>query len=446
MTDFPLDEITLLCVLGLLLRGSPRVLIQKKKDKVWFRRAQTLWAALSSFEVFIEKIGPYIRGLVALFGYGFIVSSNSLSYLTAVRFAAELLGEKGRKTVKIVEVVPHGMGDVHDETLPTHLSGWATYQGVRVRITQSEVSEKQTSPDRIGLNKPEELRFHFLTRNYDVVSSFMGELRSRVQAENYTQTTIYGVRWGCWNPIGKRTPRPTETLFYPGQLHTHILEDFRRWESSADKYARRGRVHKRGYLLYGVPGTGKTQLALWLAGQTQRNVSLMVSNDISDAEFLNLVSSLPRRSILLLEDVDTVLGNDRPAVKGKRKNQEEPSERKGLSLGFLLNVLDGVLSTEGQVIVMTTNHPEKLDPALIRPGRTDYRVEIPTLDKPSLEAMYTSYFGPQGAKEFASAIGGGSTGADIECLLDTCQNGQEALAKALHRKTNGTEPTFASLK
>jgi chaperone BCS1 len=74
---------------------------------------------------------------------------------------------------------------------------------------------------------------------------------------------------------------------------------------------------------------------------------------------------LPPATLLLIEDVDCVF-----------KSERATTEQTGVTLSGLLNALDGVSSREGRVLFLTTNHPDRLDPALIRPGRVDRKLEL----------------------------------------------------------------------
>jgi len=92
---------------------------------------------------------------------------------------------------------------------------------------------------------------------------------------------------------------------------------------------------------------------------------LNLSGDSLNDDSLNrLLNSTPTQSIILLEDIDAIFVG-RESVRGAKT---------GVSFSGLLNALDGVRSQEGRILFMTTNHREKLDPALLRPGRADYHV------------------------------------------------------------------------
>jgi mitochondrial chaperone BCS1 len=86
---------------------------------------------------------------------------------------------------------------------------------------------------------------------------------------------------------------------------------------------------------------------------------------MSDESLRSLIDALPVGAVLLIEDVDCIF---------KERRGTDPQT--GVTLSGLLNALDGVSSRDGRVLFMTTNHPERLDPALIRPGRVDRKAEL----------------------------------------------------------------------
>ena len=103
------------------------------------------------------------------------------------------------------------------------------------------------------------------------------------------------------------------------------------------------------------------------AGELNLSVAVLsLSNRLlSDDALRTLVDALPPATLLLIEDVDCVF-----------KTERATTEQTGVTLSGLLNALDGVSSREGRVLFLTTNHPERLDPALVRPGRVDRKIEL----------------------------------------------------------------------
>lgn len=124
---------------------------------------------------------------------------------------------------------------------------------------------------------------------------------------------------------------------------------------------------RRGYLLYGYPGTGKSSFIRALAGELKVHLCLVSLNDknMTDEDLNSLLNNAPPRSILLLEDVD--------AAFAQRDNGETASR---VTFSGLLNALDGVGSQEGKILFMTTNKINLLDPALIRPGNFGFSIKL----------------------------------------------------------------------
>jgi len=154
-----------------------------------------------------------------------------------------------------------------------------------------------------------------------------------------------------------------------------------------------------------MPGTGKTSLAFALAGVFGMSIySISLADpDMVESELVNLFSTLPKRCVVLLEEIDAA-GIKRNGIEGcepglNRTNARQVSGptnsnlHKGLSLSGLLNAIDGVASQEGRVLIMTTNIPDALDPALIRPGRVDMRVHFEYATRSQIRELFISMYG-----------------------------------------------------
>ncbi|KAF4630498.1 hypothetical protein G7Y89_g7644 [Cudoniella acicularis] len=231
----------------------------------------------------------------------------------------------------------------------------------------------------------------------------------------------YGGR-GVWLRVAERPCRPMKTVVLDEERKMDVLFDINEYlnPATARWYANRGIPYRRGYLFYGPPGTGKTSLTFALAGVFGLDIHVvsLLEPTLTEEELGMLFTNLPARCIVLLEDIDTagLIRNDpvkseelksngkasdikndfnvvdlTKALK-KANQQSEEDRQKGISLSGLLNIIDGVASHEGRVLVMTTNHPEKLDEALIRPGRVDHQVGFTnatqTQTKELFERMY----------------------------------------------------------
>ncbi|KAI0544072.1 P-loop containing nucleoside triphosphate hydrolase protein [Xylaria curta] len=231
-----------------------------------------------------------------------------------------------------------------------------------------------------------------------------------------------------WQQVANRPVRDMKTVVLDHEQKLQVLADMNEYLHPATPhwYANRGIPLRRGYLFHGPPGTGKTSLSFALAGVFGLDIHVisLLEPTLTEEDLSSLFSSLPRRCVVLLEDIDTA-GLRRPEEElqaaeraGKEKAREEESnqttsndikelakvlkkekedQKKGISLSGLLNAIDGVASHEGRVLIMTTNVPESLDDALIRPGRVDLQVQFTYSTKEQAKELFIRmYEGDQG--------------------------------------------------
>jgi chaperone BCS1 len=127
---------------------------------------------------------------------------------------------------------------------------------------------------------------------------------------------------------------------------------------------------------------------------------------INDSNLLHLIQTAPSYSVILFEDIDAIQSKSIVAQRAKKSSSKETGEEKemvpsapqpmmppsnALSLSGLLNAMDGLAAAEGQVTIMTTNHIEVIDDALLRPGRVDLRVAF-DLATPDDQRRYVKHF------------------------------------------------------
>lgn len=237
-------------------------------------------------------------------------------------------------------------------------------------------------------------------QNKHLFSELLNEARRDSRAKEAGKTVIYTALMTEWKPFGApRRRRPLHSVFLPGDVADQLANDVTEFTSSAHWYLDRGIPYRRGYLLHGPPGCGKTSFITALAGSLEYNICILNLNDkgLTDDRLNYLMAVLPPHSIVLLEDVDAAFSARDPR-----------EERYGQSVTFsgLLNMLDGAASTERRVVFMTTNHVERLDPALLRPGRVDRIEYIGLSTKQQAKNMFLKFYAGEGelAEQFAEAI------------------------------------------
>lgn len=208
------------------------------------------------------------------------------------------------------------------------------------------------------------------------------------------KTVIYEPKTSEWAPFGEpRRRREFESVILDSDIAERILSDVEDFLNSRDWYYQRGVPYRRGYLLHGPPGCGKTSYITALAGKLEYDICQMnLSNSaLSDERLAYLLNVAPPKSFILLEDIDA-------AFLSREDIDFSRSAYQGLgrvTLSGILNVLDGVASAEERILFMTTNYPEKLDPALTRPGRVDMKVYIGYASDTQLARAFERFYPPE---------------------------------------------------
>ncbi|KAH0497923.1 hypothetical protein TgHK011_005205 [Trichoderma gracile] len=308
------------------------------------------------------------------------------------------------------------------------------HKGTYFRVLRKKESFVSTRSWGGPMKDLEEVKISCFGRSIDPVKQLLSEAKALYYNDTRQKTTIYRPRvkeqrrdHNMWQQVARRPVRPMSTVVLDSSEKHDILADINeylhpwtpRW------YASRGIPLRRGYLFHGPPGTGKTSFSFALAGVFGIDIYVISLQDagVNEEDLATLFTKLPRRCIVLLEDIDTAgLRRDlspenenqtdgkkdddkdqkggkkkhkskadssdgesdsevevKPKKRGSRKKEsgrKVPLALDGISLSGLLNAIDGVASHEGRVLIMTTNKPEALDEALIRPGRVDVQVRF----------------------------------------------------------------------
>ncbi|KAH0565307.1 hypothetical protein GP486_001307 [Trichoglossum hirsutum] len=206
--------------------------------------------------------------------------------------------------------------------------------------------------------------------------------------------TVIFTAWGTeWRPFGQpRRKRPLESVVLDEGIKERIVKDVKDFLGSGRWYFDRGIPYRRGYLLHGPPGSGKTSFIQALAGELDYNISLLNLSErgLTDDRLNHLLTNVPARTIVLLEDVDAAFGN--------RRIQTDTDGYRGANVTFsgLLNALDGVASAEERIVFLTTNHADRLDDALVRPGRVDMAVHLGPATRWQVERLWDRFYGDDG--------------------------------------------------
>ncbi|KAJ7473198.1 P-loop containing nucleoside triphosphate hydrolase protein [Mycena latifolia] len=173
------------------------------------------------------------------------------------------------------------------------------------------------------------------------------------------------------------TVRYSSIILQDGILEALVrdAQDFLTYE---DWYVEVGIPYRRGYLLHGPPGTGKTSTIYALAGALNLEIYFPPSRPACAPSLppfpSRAASAVPQNALFLIEEIDCAFASREDQEERAREERRTPGARPLVSLSGLLNVIDGVGSEEGKLSFVMTNYIDRLDPALLRPGRIDHKV------------------------------------------------------------------------
>jgi hypothetical protein len=241
----------------------------------------------------------------------------------------------------------------------------------------------------------------FAGRNPEPVKRLVAAIRAKPD-DGRVRVCLW--RDSHFEEMRRQSKRPLATVHIPEATRREAMADAARFLSSRQTYLARGLPYRRGYMLHGEPGTGKTSFAFALASHFDLTVNLInLAAVASDNELQTAFARVGADALVLIEDVDACRVNDSreapPAGEAAGK-----AHAPGITLSGLLNAIDGVIAAEGRILVMTTNHLDRLDPALFRPGRADKLIKFSRMEMPEALAMFQAYYPDADPAPFAAQI------------------------------------------
>ena len=250
---------------------------------------------------------------------------------------------------------------------------WLMHKGWPVMVFRKRQVERAAGSDVLEI-----LELSTLGMGKSLMVDIVAAAQKEAVERDSDRTVIYQNAGGRWTRNqDPRSRRPLDSVVLDGSMREQLVDDVKLFLNSHDYYSKLGVPYRRGYLLHGPPGCGKSSLVMALAGELRLAICLLsLSNRSLDDESLNtLLNTAPMRSIVLLEDIDRAFAHE-----------------SRVTMSGVLNALDGVAAQEGRLVVMTTNHVERLDAALIRPGRADMKLEVGLLSKHQARQIFHKFY------------------------------------------------------
>lgn len=220
-----------------------------------------------------------------------------------------------------------------------------------------------------------------------------------------------GIKYSRYTQMDFQSNKQFHNLFFEGKDALLSKVDF--FMKNRSKYDTLGIPYTLGMLFHGEPGTGKTSTIKALANYTKRHIIVLSTKNIHTREHLkqcltdryvgDFIIPFDKR-LYVIEEIDCSYWEEMVKSRKQKSCEAEattatstslpaPATKISITLSDLLELLDGLIETPGRMVIFTTNHPEKLDPALLRPGRVDINLNFKRLNRHDVINYYELWYG-----------------------------------------------------
>jgi len=330
------------------------------------------------------------------FGFSVVISENDLLYAEVHDWLVQVLPTEKHKDLTVSSTRSTSNNDMEESDSKTIVEkpkpliirfNENTQRKITVGDHPITVHLQKPDPAEIkNFREPEYSKIIFQARSYEGQQAVIKQLEILNSKRATTRKAVLKMvnQWSSWSTRSDLPPRTMESVALPAEQKKRIVEDLEGFLKSEEQYNKLAIPWHRGYMFYGPPGTGKTSLVKALANEFNLDLWYVSLSDLSaESSLLALLGSVGPRSLLLLEDIDTIrITHDRDgADQGK------------ISMSSLLNTLDGVATPHGLITIMTTNRFEILDDAIKRAGRMDLVEELGYPSANTLGEMFKHFYG-----------------------------------------------------
>lgn len=260
---------------------------------------------------------------------------------------------------------------------------------------------------------------------------FFDKILKEINVKDDKNIKIYRSSEGNWVFNKEQRKNNIENICLEEEKRSLLFKTIGDFVAKKEWYLQKDIPHRLGILLYGPPGTGKTSLIKAIASYFGKNIYNMTSMNVT------LLTEVPDNSIVLIEDIDSIsIDVSKREDKSENNNvtttacTNEASllgSMFGLSFSSLLNAIDGIHDDVGKILFLTTNHIDKLDDALLRPGRIDLKLELGYVNDETARQLFDKFFYGYDLPEDEIAVRDGFTPADFQNLVLTGKSPEEIL-------------------
>lgn len=272
------------------------------------------------------------------------------------------------------------------------MHGWTP---IRLVVTQKEAQASERERDEIHMT--------VLGRSHRVFDKIFDEIRKKKQRKN---DKIDILRYAKeWERSSAQRKRPLDSVCLNKGVKEKLVNFIDKFRENEEFHLRHGISHQTAIMLHGPPGTGKTSVIKALASHYEMPIYNLSPSALSN--ITSAFSRLPENALVVIEDIDTnaslhLRAAEQESVFANKDGDGDPTTNAMPKVSTLdelftnfsdvLNAIDGVTVSHGRILIATTNYVDKLDPALLRPGRFDLKVEIGYADNYAIRQFFERFF------------------------------------------------------
>ena len=235
-------------------------------------------------------------------------------------------------------------------------------------------------------NQKEEITIYKLGRGNKILSDLVSEFAPKPKID---ENFVYEYREGEWVSSSKIPYKNIDALALDDDKLDFINNTVYNFLNSREWFYERNIPFKMVNILSGKPGSGKTSIIKAIASLYDRNICVLRLNSVTDITLQTALTTLPKKSIVIIEDVDTY-----GVTQDRTPSGDDGDDKKFsfLTMSGLLNALQGIVELDDVIMFMTTNHLEKIDKAVRRVGRIDHVIEVNEMSECAIKSYSERMF------------------------------------------------------
>lgn len=339
-----------------------------------------------------------------------IINNSDAVFYEILKWIETKHGVKNFRNLKLT----NGKWGYDEETTVSMGYGIHTIKFKNKKLFLSLVKEDSSKSEKTK----EILTITQLGRERELIDQFIKEIKTFNIDKD--KIDVYCLKESNWQFVRKQPKRSLDTVLIESDKLSYLKENIDNFINNEEWYNERGIPYQLGILLHGTPGSGKTSLIKGIAAYLNYPIYYLSPSNISDIN--GAMMNLPNNCLLVIEDIDSnKMLHSRQQNKiiplGGNNNAENSLFEEMMQVGIsdILNALDGIFAVHGRILITTTNHIEKLDAAVIRPGRIDLKVEMNYVNEEIFELFVKKFFDNKKYEKFS--ISQNRTVAELQQMI-----------------------------